>query len=172
MVVNIEFPEGFDPKSGGELLAKLADIADIFIAYIVTFFVLATFWLVRARSKEEPQTASAAYAWAVIFHLFAVTFLPFSMLMVGRYDFPAATWIYGCNMILLSLTSIAISLIVERDSGRPRSQSGRVELGILIASALLSMAIRLVAPGYAMFASLLNLAAPLVSRALYRTAPG
>jgi hypothetical protein len=44
--------------------------------------------------------ASAAYAWAVLLHLLSVTFLPFLMLAVGRYDVPAAVWIYGANMIL------------------------------------------------------------------------
>ena len=54
--------------------------------------------------------SSAAYAWAVLLHLLLVTFLPFSMLAVGRYDVPGAVWIYGANMILLALTAIAISL--------------------------------------------------------------
>ena len=167
LVVNLELPEGFDPKSGGEFLAGLAKLADTFTAYIITFAVLAMFWLGRAQTKEEPETASAAYAWTVIFNLFAVTFLPFSMLLVGRYDFPYAIWIYGANMILLALTAIALSLIVERDSGRTLVSSGRVELGIVIASALLSIALSLVAPGYAMLAYLLNLAAPLAARAVY-----
>jgi uncharacterized membrane protein len=164
LVINMALPEGFDPKSRGEFLAGLGRLADTLVAYIVTFAVLASFWLGRARIKEEPETASPAYAWAVIFNLFFVTFLPFSMLMVGRYDFPEAVWVYGGNMILLALTAIAISLIVERDAGRKLVSSGRLELGILIASALLSIALSLVAPGYAMLAYLINLAAPFAAR--------
>lgn len=141
LVINIELPEGFDPNSSEEFLAGLGRLADTFIAYIITFAVLASFWLGRARVKQEPETASAAYAWAVIFNLFCVTFLPFSMMMVGRYDFPEAVWIYGGNMILLSLSAIVISLIVERDSGRALVPNGRVKLGILIASALVSIAL-------------------------------
>ena len=91
--------------------------------------------------------ASAAYTWAVLLHLLSVTFLPFSMLAVGRYDVPAATWIYGANMILLALTALAISAVAERDSGRARSPGGRVELGVLIASAVLSIATSVFAPG-------------------------
>jgi len=85
--------------------------------------------------------ASAAYAWAVLIHLLSVTFLPFSLLAVGRYDVPAAAWVYGANMILLALSALAISLCAERDTGRARLPSGRVELCILIASAVLSIAV-------------------------------
>ena len=139
LVVNIELPEGFEPKSNQEFLTRLWGLSDTFIAYLITFFVLVSFWFGCAKETGEPEMASAAYAWAVLLHLLSVTFLPFSMLAVGRYDVPAAVWIYGANMILLSLSAIAISLIAERDSGRARVPSGRVELAILIASAVLSM---------------------------------
>jgi uncharacterized membrane protein len=112
--------------------------------------------------------ASSAYAWAVLLHLLSVTFLPFSMLAVGRYDVPGAVWFYGANMILLALTAIAISLIAERDSGRARGPNGPVELGILIASAVLSIITSLFAPDSAMLLYLLNLASPFVARAVYQ----
>jgi uncharacterized membrane protein len=164
LVINMELPEGFDPKTSAEFRVGLGRLTDTLIAYVVTFAVLASFWLGRAGTREEPEAASPAYAWAVIFNLFFVTFFPFSMLMVGRFDFPEATWIYAGNMIMLSLSAFAISLIVERDSGHALVPSGRVEHGILIASALLSVALSFVAPAYAMLAYLLNLAAPFAAR--------
>ncbi len=168
LVVNIELPEGFDPKSNEAFLAALADLSDTFVAYLITFFVLVSFWFGRAKADGEPETASPAYAWATLLHLLAVTFLPFSMLTVGRYDVPAAAWIYGANMLLLAVTALAIGRLAERDSGRARAENGRVELGILIASAVLSIVTSLFAPAYAMLPYLLNLAAPLAARAVYR----
>jgi hypothetical protein len=56
----------------------------------------------------------------------------------------------------------------ERDSGRAPVNDGRVELAILIASALLSIVTSLIAPDYAMLPYLLNLATPLVKRAVDR----
>ncbi|HYH71171.1 MAG TPA: TMEM175 family protein [Methyloceanibacter sp.] len=167
LVVNIELPEGFDPKSNEAFLAALADLSDTFVAYLITFFVLVSFWFGRAKADGEPETASPAYAWATLLHLLAVTFLPFSMLTVGRYDVPAAAWIYGANMLLLAVTALAIGRFAERDSGRARVENGRVELTILLASAVLSIVTSLFAPAYAMLPYLLNLAAPLAARAVY-----
>jgi uncharacterized membrane protein len=164
LVVNLDLPQDFNPTTSEELLAALTRLGDTFIAYIVTFLVLALFWLGRARTKEEPETASGAYAWTVLLHLFFVTLLPFSMIVAGRYDLVPAIWIYGGNMILLALTAIAITLVIERDTGRRLVASGRVEFSLLIASALLSMAIGVITPDNAMYAYFLNFAAPFVRR--------
>src|SRR5215216_2808758 len=99
LVVNLDLPQDSNPTTGDELLAALARLEDTFVAYVITFFVLALFWLGRARTKEEPETASGAYAWTVLSHLFFVTVLPFSMVIAGRYDLVPAIWIYGGNMI-------------------------------------------------------------------------
>jgi uncharacterized membrane protein len=164
LVVNIELPEGFDPKTNREFLAKLADLSDTFTAYIITFFVLVGFWSGRAVETGEPEMASPAYTRVTLVHLLAVTFLPFSMLAVSRYDVAGAVWIYGANMILLAATALAISRIAARDSGRDRVEDGRIELGILILSAVLSMIASLWSPDDAMYFYLLNLATPLVKR--------
>jgi uncharacterized membrane protein len=109
LVVNIELPEGFHPNSNQEFLDRLSGLSDTFIAYLITFFVLVGFWFGRAKETREPEMASPAYALVVFLHLLGVTFLPFSMLAVSRYDLAAAIWSYGANMILLAVTSLAIS---------------------------------------------------------------
>lgn len=163
LVVNIELPENFAPKTNQEFLARLSDLSDTFVAYIITFFVLVSFWFGRARQTAEPATASPAYAWAVLWHLLSVTFLPFSMLAVSRYDVAGAVWIYGANMILLAVTALVISGLARRDGGGA-APDGRVELGILILSAALSMIASLFSPDDAMLLYLLNLASPLAAR--------
>jgi uncharacterized membrane protein len=167
LVVNIELPEGFEPKSNQEFITRLASLSDTFVAYVIAFFVLVSFWFGRAQADQEPETTSTAYAWAVLLHLLGVTFVPFSMLAVGRYDVAAAAWIFAANMILLAVTALAITRAAERDSGSGRAADGRVELSILIASAILSVVLSLFAPDYAMLPYLLNLASPLAVRAVY-----
>jgi uncharacterized membrane protein len=164
LVINIELPEGFHPKTNQEFLQGLSGLSDTFTAYLITFFVLIGFWSRRAEETGESEMASPAYARATLLHLLGVTFLPFSMLAVSRYDLAAAVWIYGANMILLAVTALAMSRVAERDSGRARETDGRVKLGVLIASALLSMIASLYSPDYAMLLYLLTLASPLVAR--------
>ena len=57
LVVNFDLPEDFHPTSAAELISALLGLGGTFIAYVVTFLVLATFWLGRARTKEEPEAA-------------------------------------------------------------------------------------------------------------------
>ena len=169
LVINIELPQDFHPKTNQELLNALSGLSDTFTAYLITFFVLVGFWSGRAQGETgAPDMASPAYARATLLHLLGVTFLPFSMLAVSRYDLAAAVWIYGANMIWLAVTALLISRFIERDGGRARVPDGRVKLGVLIASALLSMLASLYAPDYAMLLYLLVLASPLVERAVYR----
>jgi uncharacterized membrane protein len=146
LVVKFDLPEDFHPTSAAELISALLGLGDTFIAYVVSFLVLATFWLGRAQTKEEPETASSAYAWSVLFHLFFVTLLPFSMIVAGRYDLAPAIYVYGANMVFLALTAIGITLVIERDIRRRLVPSGRPEHGVLIASAILSMAIGFYSP--------------------------
>ena len=164
LVVNLHLPEDFHPSSAAELISALLGLGDTLIAYVVSFLVLASFWLGRARTRAEPESASGTYAWSVLFHLFFVTLLPFSMIVAGRYNLAPAIWVYGVNMILLGLTAIGITLVIERDTRRRLVPSGRPEYGVLIASAILSMVIGFYSPDGAMYAYFLNLASPLVRR--------
>jgi len=164
LVVNLHLPEDFHPSSAAELISALLGLGDTFVAYVVSFLVLATFWLGRARTREEPESASGTYAWSVLFHLFFVTLLPFSMIVAGRYNLAPAICVYGANMILLALTAMGITLVIERDIQRRLVPSGRPEYAVLIASAILSIAIGFYSPDNAMYAYFLNFASPLVRR--------
>ena len=171
LVINIELPQDFHPATNREFLAKLSGLSDTFTAYLLTFFVLIGFWSGRAQEETgEAEMASPGYSRATLWHLLGVTFLPFSMLAVSRYDLAAAVWIYGANMIWLAVTSLLVSRAAERDSGRARvsETEGRVKLGVLIAAAVLSMLASLYSPDYAMLLYLLVLASPLVARAVER----
>jgi hypothetical protein len=67
-------------------------------------------------------------------------------------------------MVLLALTAIVITLVIERDIQRRLVPSGRPEYGVLIASAILSVVIGFYSPDSAMYAYFLNLASPLIGR--------
>src|SRR3954471_24617498 len=97
-VVKFDLPEDFHPKSAVELSGGLLGLEGTFIAYIVTFLVLASFWLGRARTKEGPEGGSRGSAWAGLFLLFFVTLLLLSRMVVGRYHLAPAIFVYAANM--------------------------------------------------------------------------
>ena len=67
---------------------------------------------------------------------------------------------------------IALALVISRiarcDCGGAVASDGRVELGMRVLSAVLSMIASLYSPDYAMLFYLLTIASPLVARAVYR----
>jgi uncharacterized membrane protein len=90
LVINIELPDDFHPKTTKAFLQGLAGLSDTFVAYLITFLVLVAFWTGRAQKTYEPAMARAAYVRVTLFHLLWVTVLPFSMLAVSRYDVAGA----------------------------------------------------------------------------------
>src|ERR1051325_4219318 len=52
LVVNLELPQDFHPKSTVELISALLGLGDTFISYVITFLVLASF-LARARANQR-----------------------------------------------------------------------------------------------------------------------
>ncbi len=87
--------------------------------------------------------------------------------LIGRFgDLPAAVWVYSANMALAAMASLATSFVAERDSGQKPDRTGRIDLVVLIASAILSVIVSFFEPRYAMFAYFLNFAKPLVARLL------
>jgi uncharacterized membrane protein len=168
LVLNLEIPDDYLPTSTADLLAKLAELRGSLLVYVISFVVLGIFWFGQAADRSGPKEVSGAHLWATLFLLFFTTVAPFSTQIVGRYNLPPAVWLYAANMILLSLSALAISYISERETGVHLEDTGRVDLVILIISAALSAAISLFTMEGAMWAYMLNFAATPVKRWLAR----
>ena len=164
LVLNLELPAEFSPKSAADLLGALGDLRSGLFSYVVSFVVLAMFWYGQASNRNGPEAASGGHFWAVLALLFFTPVLPFSTQVVGRYDLAPAIWLYAANMVLLCVSALAVGAIAEKETGQRRPQSGRRELLLLVASALLSVVISFFSAEHAMFAYLLNFAKPLVKK--------
>lgn len=164
LVINLDLPDAFDPKTDAELIAALKNLGDALLVYVISFLVLGARWIGQAHLRPEPEAASGEHVWWVLIHLFFVTLVPFSTMVVGRYDLTAAVFVYGTNLILTSLTAIRISYVVEKETGERPSRTGRVDLVLVTASALLSMGLAAAGVSGAMWAYVLNFAAPFLRR--------
>jgi uncharacterized membrane protein len=165
LVINLDLPEAFRPGSDADLIAAIADLDGALIAYAISFFVLGFRWMAQARDKEDPDPARGIYLWAVLLHLFTITTMPFSTMVIGRFDdFPVAVWVYSANMSLSALASLAVSVTAERLTGRRSAETGRFALLVLIATAVLSIVISFYSTRMAMFAYLGNALTPFLQR--------
>ena len=93
-------------------------------------------WFGQARIKPDPENASDSYAKWDLIHLFFITLMPFSTQIVGRYEFAPAVWLYAANITFAALAAIRLTYLAEAESGKSDPDSGRPELGLLVASAI------------------------------------
>ncbi len=167
LVTALVLPDGFIPTSNGDLLTALTSLDSSLLAYAISFVVLGVRWAGLAGAKGVPEEVSGAYLWAALLHLFFITTMPFSTMVIGRYgDFPAAVWLYSANMALAAFASLIMTFVAERDAGQKPDHTGRIDLIILILSAVLSGIASHTIGEKAMWFYVLNFAKPLVDRML------
>jgi TMEM175 potassium channel family protein len=170
LVLEIKLPAQAHYNTAAELVQALAKLGHEFLAYAISFFVLAAFWRGEASARGSDEGAAHDRTSWWILRLFFITCIPISTGVVGNYGHLApAVWLYAANMILVAATGWAMA---EMAPDEPHLVRGtRIRLGVLIGSALLSAALSLVAPGVAMYAYLLNVAAPALAAWGNRASP-
>ena len=144
LVTTLVLPDGFAPKSNQDVIDALRDLDGSVLAYLISFFMIGLRWMGQAKVKVDPEMGSGIYLWAVLFQLMFIAVLPFSDMLIGRWDaeFPAAIWVYSGNVALAALAAIAISVTGERLTGqRPAAETGRFGLLVLVGTAILSIVI-------------------------------
>jgi uncharacterized membrane protein len=170
LVLEIKLPAQVHYGTATELVQALAKLGHEFLAYAISFFVLAAFWRGEVTSRG-PDEASHRHAGWWMLRLFFITCIPISTSVVGSYgNLAPAVWLYAANMIMVAATGWAMAEMTPDEPHLRRAT--RIRLGLLIGSALLSAAVSLIAPGMAMYAYLLNVAAPaLAARRVRASAP-
>jgi uncharacterized membrane protein len=166
LVIDIRLPESFSPSNPAELFRAVLELKSKFLVYLITFFVVGMRWIGNSKLAADRDTVSEQFARWTLLHLFLITCMPFSTMMIGRFDdYALSVWIYAANMALSALVSIRLNMIAERDGWNTKGlDDGTRALWLLIASALLSVAISIYDPGWSMLAYLLNFVNPLISR--------
>ena len=172
LVISLDLPSGADVTNAGQLLGALAKLQDNLLVYVISFVVLGARWIRSAKDHGSDIWCSYNYAWAVIMHLFFVTLVPFSAKLVGLYgDLWPAVCIYAANTVCAALSSMRAADLLAAEEMTVKPRDDRLDLLVLIATALLSCAVAFVVPGYSMYAYLLNAASPLLHRLRWTDAP-
>jgi uncharacterized membrane protein len=157
LVLDLRLPETFNPASSAELLGAIRELQGQFTAYIISFAVLGLRWLAQSTSRGVPETVSRTYGFWMLVYLFFITCIPFSTMVIGRYnDFAPAAWLYAVNMMLSALATLRLSTLPEETINRPLDNQGRLAGAVLFVSAVLSVGVAFYEPRYATVAYVLN----------------
>jgi uncharacterized membrane protein len=166
LVLEIRIPDGADFKTDGQLMALFVSLTPKFWPYALSFAVLAGRWraLVFGRTSHAP-VGREYVTWSLV-HLFLVTLMPFSTLVIGRFGSLAPSiWLYTANLVGLSFTA----WLAERAAPeREEVDDGLLGLLVLLVSAAVVLAFSLLDTAWATLGFLLTALTPAVEKIVRR----
>jgi uncharacterized membrane protein len=165
LVLDVRLPEDFHPHDANELLQALLGLGSKFLPYVVSFGVLGLRWLSSIQVRSHGEMFGREYVRWWLLYLLLIACVPFAATVVGRFaNLAPAIWLYAGNTILISAVAfrlMALTPDIERgDHLRVRYAS----LILLMVSSMLAIGWSFVSPGQALWALVLNFAAPVISR--------
>jgi len=168
LVLEIRLPAGLPIHDSAALIAHLKTLGSEYLAYVISFFVLAAQWRGNIELRRVEEVSQGVLGWSFVYLLF-VTSIPFSSSVVGHYgDLPPAVWLYAANMIIVGALSLPLRLMEIAPEHSVRARVSRAKTLFFMLTALVSVLISLVAPGYAMYAYMLNISAGPLTAWWYR----
>jgi uncharacterized membrane protein len=88
---------------------------DQFIAYVISFYIIAQFWLAHHRVFRSIHGHVEGLAWWNFAFLFTITLMPFSSDLLGRFgQNPVAIDVFAVNLLLASLTTQGVAFFARR----------------------------------------------------------
>src|ERR1700735_4435027 len=92
--------------SASALASALARGGDQLTAHVISFYVVAQFWLVHHRVFQHLIGQEEGLAWWNFAFLFTITIMPFTSALLGQYaSNPLAVDIFALNLLLASLAT-------------------------------------------------------------------
>ena len=165
-----------DPNSARKLWDALdVDGAEL-TSYLVSFLVIAQFWIVHHRILRSMRGHSEGLAWRNFGFLLTLTLMPFTSDLIGRYGSnPVAITLFGLNLVAISLSTQWIFLYAaghDLQIAGARSEhderAARVRVVLVICIVALSVGLAWTDPQLAKFVWLLFLVSPTTSERITR----
>jgi len=104
LVLDIRIPDAVSTIDNAGFLALLRALWPHMLPYLISFVVLSSGWLAAIRVPHRGAQASAGYVRWWRPHLLLVTLMPFSTMLVARFDTaPLVAGVYAANVGLMSL---------------------------------------------------------------------
>jgi len=112
LVLDIHVPQSDRGHLVNELLARLPHL----FAFALSFLIVAFYWTAHHVLFNSIRRSNRVLLWINCGHLFFVALLPFSTGVLAEYGSePIAVVVYGVNIIMCSLTLIALWIYAARN---------------------------------------------------------
>ena len=155
LVIDLKVPEVAQVHSVSDLIQAIANLSPKFLAWLISFLVLALFWFGHHRTFGYVRQATGRLLALNLTQLAFVSLMPFSSALIGQYGGVLFSQIvYGANMVAVAVFSLSISRYVYR---HPELSSAPMPLGAyrgsqirifaLITISAIAVAIGAVSPG-------------------------
>jgi len=173
LILTIQAPEIPPGSAARELPGRLLDLAPKVLSYVISFLVVAVYWMAHHRVFRPIRGYDGALLWLNFLFLMTISFLPFPTSLLGEYgEQQLSVVIYAVNVSAASLLLTLISWYAtsgrrltgpELDEGVMRHHRAR---GLAVPAVfLLSIAISFFSVRAAMYSWLLLLVAnPILRR--------
>jgi uncharacterized membrane protein len=168
------------PDSAGALWHALDPDGSELTSYLVSFLVIAQFWMVHHRVLRGMRGHSEGLAWRNFSFLLALTLMPFTSDLIGRYGTnPVAITLFGINLVAISLSTQWIflyaahhDLLMDVARSKRDERTARLRVLLVIGIVVVSMILAWTAPQLAKFTWLLFLEVTPVAERISRRVEG
>ena len=179
LVLELKLPEATAVRSQADLVQALVHLIPKFVAWIISFFVLAIFWVANHRLFQWIKSVDPKLLWITILTLMGASFLPFGSALVGEFSHAFISQaIYAADMGAMGLLTLWMLSHLERHpelchEAMPAGvlKAARIRCWGIVATAALAVAIAAVDPRFGTMAFVLMGFIARASRRHERTPP-
>jgi uncharacterized membrane protein len=162
LVIDLRLPEHGHLGDPAAMAEVLRDLAPNFMSWVISFVVLAIFWISNQRLYSQVRHADGGLLWLTILMLAGASLLPFASAVNSHSLTTIAQTVYASVMILTGLASLFTVRYIYRHPelcvhpmDRETYVATSVRMSGLVVVAALTVPLAALLPGMANFAFLL-----------------
>ena len=131
LVLELKIPALQDDENVRELAHQLIDLLPKYLSWLISFIIVAKFWLNHHHLFSLASHANYGLIWLNSFFLMFQSFVPFPTALMGEYpDNPLAVSFFGVVMALNTVLFIALHAYILRHMLKPE-RAASVPRGII-----------------------------------------
>ena len=156
LVIDLRLPDHAHYGSDAELRAALLHLLPNLYSWLVSFMVLALFWVANHRVYSHLHHVDGPLVWYTILVLGGASLLPFASAVNSQFASPLAQFVYALVMVIMALGSLLVANHIYRHPalcGHPMDlatyRSACIRTAGLVLTAALTVPLSMQMPGTA-----------------------